>query len=139
MTSITFQVPGEPRGKGRPRFAKGRTYTDAATASYENLIALACKAARNGQEPFDGPVAVWITATLQPPRSVSKKSRALMLLDNPKHRPTKRPDVENIAKAALDGMNQIAFRDDAQVARLIITKRWGEEPGLTITVQEMLS
>lgn len=36
---VDFTVPGEPRGKGRPRFSKsGHTYTDSETRAYENKI-----------------------------------------------------------------------------------------------------
>lgn len=36
---LTFTVPGEPRGKGRPRFSGGRAYTDSETRAYERKIA----------------------------------------------------------------------------------------------------
>ena len=36
---IEFQVFGEPKGKGRPRFTRfGQTYTPKDTADYEKLI-----------------------------------------------------------------------------------------------------
>ena len=41
---VKFTVCGEPKGKGRPRFAKvgnyTKTYTPKETASYENLVKL---------------------------------------------------------------------------------------------------
>lgn len=141
MASLSFTVPGEPRGKGRPRFvrATGRAYTDAQTASYENRIMLAACAAKGAQgllEPFDGPVVVVCTAYLQTPASASRKRREAMLMD--RLSPTKRPDLENISKALLDGMNGVVYRDDAQVIRLVIDKRWGLEPGLEVSVREHL-
>ena len=36
-----FVVPGEPRGKGRPRVTRNGTYTDSETAAYEKKI-VAC-------------------------------------------------------------------------------------------------
>lgn len=36
---LIFEVPGEPRGKGRPRFTKdGHAYTDSETRAYEKKI-----------------------------------------------------------------------------------------------------
>ena len=36
MSPIVIEIAGEPRGKGRPRFARsGHTYTPAATRAYE--------------------------------------------------------------------------------------------------------
>jgi len=133
---ISFSVPGEPRGKGRPRFAKGRAYTDAATASYENLIAINAKAAMAGREPLATPVDVWVRINMQPPSSASKSRIALMLSGD--LRPIKRPDIENVAKAVLDAMNQIVFRDDAQVCGLRVAKFYDSQPGLTIDVEEVL-
>ena len=40
--SITFEVVGEPKGKGRPRFTRsGHTYTPQATKDYERHISQA--------------------------------------------------------------------------------------------------
>lgn len=39
--SISFSVPGEPVGKGRPRFTRtGHPYTPGKTGSYESLVRL---------------------------------------------------------------------------------------------------
>jgi Holliday junction resolvase RusA-like endonuclease len=130
---ISFVVLGEPKGKGRPRFVRktGHAYTDAQTASYENLIHLACLAVMCAQEPLQGPVAVTITAIMRPPSSASKKRLAAML--GWETYPTKKPDMDNIVKAVMDGMTGVAFRDDAQVVNLTVYKRWGAEPRLDVT------
>ena len=42
VRSISFSVPGEPAGKGRPRFTRtGHPYTPGKTESYESLVRLA--------------------------------------------------------------------------------------------------
>lgn len=42
VRSISFSVPGEPVGKGRPRFTRtGHPYTPGKTESYESLVRLA--------------------------------------------------------------------------------------------------
>ena len=48
--------------------------------------------------------------------------------------PAKKPDVDNIAKAALDGLNGIVWRDDSLIVGLSIKKRYGERPRLEIDV-----
>lgn len=137
-----FTVPGEPRGKGRPRFfvrkggapdAKARvgTFTDNKTASYENLIKLEAQAA--GIILTEGPVTVRVIAYLGVPKSASKKRRAAMLTDA--ERPTRKPDIDNVIKAVLDGLNGVAFADDKQVVGLTISKFWSTEPHLEITVR----
>lgn len=52
-----FQVPGEPVGKGRPRFTRqGRAYTPAKTAKYENLVSLAFQQMYPNHVPFENAV-----------------------------------------------------------------------------------
>lgn len=134
MHRLKFTVPGPPRGKGRPRFAKVggyvRTYTDAATASYENLVALAASEARNGAAPMAGPVTVHMRFAFQRPKSDRKRPIAGIV---PYH--AKRPDLDNLVKAVLDGINQAGvWTDDAQVAEVTALKVYGE-PGCTVLVR----
>jgi len=132
--TIRFTVPGDPRGKGRPKAtARGghaRVYTDAKTRAYEDQIALLAKAAMQGQEPLVGPVHVNVRVLFKPSVSTSKKSREAMMAMEVL--PVKRPDLDNVVKAILDGMNGIAFRDDAQVCSMTAAKRYAETAGVEV-------
>ena len=44
-------------------------------------------------------------------------------------------DLDNIAKAVLDGVKKHVFRDDAQVARLLVERREGERERLIVTIR----
>lgn len=138
MTRVEFTVPGQPRGKGRPRFARRgqhvTTYTDDQTAAYENLVALAYKAA-SGQYHADAPVAVDIAAHYKIPKSASKRRRQAMI--DGAIRPQVKPDIDNVIKAVLDGLNRVAYADDKQVVTLTINKRYAEIPRLEVTVSSM--
>lgn len=136
MSALSFHVPGEPRGKGRPRFvrATGRTYTPAETASYENLVALAAREAMGAQAPLQGPVAISVAAFLQAPRTGPRKRLAAMLSGEAAFAPTKKPDADNLLKICADSLNGIAYRDDAQIVSASITKHWSLTPGLWVTV-----
>lgn len=133
---IEIRVPGQPQGKGRARFAKigghMRAYTPEKTVAYESLIALAAVDAMKGCEQIAGPVDLRIAAVFQMPKSWSQKKRLAALLAPEWH--TGKPDGDNILKAVGDGLNGIVWRDDAQVARCSISKAYGENPGLTVTV-----
>lgn len=51
-----------------------------------------------------------------------------------------RPDVDNLAKAVMDGLNQLAWKDDSQIVDLRITKRYtrpDECPYVRITIERM--
>lgn len=135
-SAVNFTIPGEPRGKGRPRatrFGKGvRLYTDAKTASYEGLIAYAAQQALAGREPLDGPLVVTVLVRLAPPASASKKARAAMLAGEIP--PTKKPDLDNIVKAVLDGCNGVAFRDDALVCWINAGKVYAPAAGVDVVI-----
>lgn len=133
MSVVAFSIPGQVRGKGRPRFGNGRTYTDAKTASYEALVGWYAAQAMQGRAPFAGPLALVITARIEPPASASKTARAEMLAG--RQAPAKRPDLDNIIKAVLDGCNAVAFRDDAQVVALTAAKAYGLIAGVDVLLQ----
>ena len=62
-----------------------------------------------------GPVAVNITFHMPKPKSARKKDIW----------PAKRPDIDKLARAVLDGLTGIAFKDDAQVVDLTVLKIYG--------------
>ena len=117
---ITFTIPGKPFGKQRPRATRqGRMYTPAQTVAFETVVRQV--GIEHFPTPLTGPVRVTIIATFIPAASWSKAKRAENL-----HRPhTQKPDLDNCAKAILDGLNRIAFADDGQVAEISARKVWG--------------
>ncbi|MEI6439029.1 MAG: RusA family crossover junction endodeoxyribonuclease [Alphaproteobacteria bacterium] len=134
---ITFTVPGIARGKGRPRVARRGAhvalYTDAKTASYEGLVAMAAQAALAGQAPLNGPVIMTMLVRIAPPQSISKSARQAML--SGQFAPTKKPDLDNVTKAILDGCNGVAFQDDKQVVEIYAAKIFAEVAGVDVTLK----
>lgn len=56
--------------------------------------------------------------------------------------PAKKPDIDNIVKAVLDALNEVAYRDDTQVVELQVRKQYSERPRLEICnerLEEFLS
>lgn len=132
---LKLVIDGVPVPKGRPRFTKaGVAYTPAKTRAYEKQAAIIADIGMraNGLKMFECPVTVMATAYLQLPKSMTKKDRAAALSGT--LLPAKKPDVDNIAKAALDGLNGIVWRDDALICGLSIKKLYGERPRLEIDV-----
>lgn len=131
---VVFIVKGEPRGKARPRFTKnGHTYTDDKTKQYESLVAWSYRNIAKGYK-FTSPVKVIIMAHFKTPKR-SKKAVGDML--NGHILPTKKPDVDNIAKIILDGLNGIAWDDDTQVVDLSVSKYYSEEPRVAVMIEEI--
>ena len=132
-SDICFVVKGDPRGKGRPRFTKsGHAYTDENTKQYESLVAWSYRMASGYK--FTSPVRVTIMAHFKPPNK-SKKVVGDMLDGH--ILPTKKPDVDNIAKIILDGLNGIAWDDDTQVVELIVSKHYSKEPRVAVMIEEL--
>lgn len=132
---VIFSVEGDPVGKARPRFAKGRTYTPKKSADYEKRISDKAREAMGSSDPLDTPVAVYIYANHAIPASYSKKRRQDCL--NRLERPNK-PDLDNTAKAFLDAMNGIVYKDDVQVVSLHVTKRYETIASVHVCVREEL-
>jgi Holliday junction resolvase RusA-like endonuclease len=128
---ITFEIPGEPMGKQRPKFGKGFTYTPEKTVNYETLV----KMEYHNQvgKMLDGEIKATINAFYAIPKSASKKKSDLMCIRA--IRPTKKPDMDNIAKIVLDSLNGIAYKDDSQVVDLVVRKYYSDVPGVTVILE----
>lgn len=85
-------------------------------------------------DPIEGPIRLSLVFRLPAPKSTPKK-RLASLLDG-SVRPLKRPDLDNLGKSVLDGMNGIVYRDDAQVVTMCSKKIYSEIPGVDICVME---
>ena len=137
---LMYTVYGEPVGKGRPRFARRgnfvSTYTPQKTKSYEDEIRMMAKAAMGSTEVLETPVTVAIYIRVGIPTSFSKQKRKDALSGIIK--PTKKPDLDNIAKCFLDSMNEIVYLDDKQVVSLHVTKVYAETPAVEVMVKEDL-
>lgn len=137
--TVVFTIPGDPVAKGRAKLSTvngmARAYTPAKTRKYENLVCLAAEQAMAGRAPFDGPLSVQITVLLAVPESWSgKKKKAALAYEV---LPTKRPDLDNFTKAVLDGMNAVAFTDDARIVDLIVKKRYSDAPRVVVEISKI--
>lgn len=132
-----FTVPGEPVGKGRPRFNRysGKAFTPEKTVNYENLVRLEYQM-QVKEEPFPEKVMLrlLIKAYFGIPKSASKKARSQMI--SLEQRPVKKPDMDNIIKAVADALNHIAYYDDSQIVSTTIEKYYAEQPRIEVTIEE---
>lgn len=136
MTVITFHIPGQPQGKGRARVGKinghARMFTPAKTVAYEGLIAHCAHQAMQGRALLEGPCAVTLDIVLQIPASWSNRKQAQAEAGSIK--PTTKPDASNVLKAIEDGCNGVVWKDDAQAVQVTMAKRYGANPGVTVTI-----
>lgn len=135
---MQFIIPGQPQGKGRPKFARQgnfvHTYTPKKTADYEKLIQQEFKI-QCGNVFFSKGIAlnVSVCAFFEIPKSTSKKQAERMLSGD--ILPMKKPDIDNIAKVILDALNGVLYADDSQIIELNISKQYGETPSVVVNVK----
>lgn len=137
--AIRFIVPGEPKGKARPRIftnkaGDSQAITPQDTLSYENLVKWIFNNTQESKK-LQGEIEAKIVAMYPIPKAMTKKNR--QLIDEGKLHPTKKPDLDNVAKIILDSLNKIAFDDDSQVTRLIVEKHFSDEPRVEVTLREL--
>ena len=131
-----FEVIGKIVGKERPRvnMYSGMVYTPGKTKDYETLIQQSFKIKYKNFMQLEGRISVEIIAYLAIPKS-AKKSEIPKMLDN-EISPTKKPDVDNITKSVLDAMNNFVFKDDNQVSKVAVEKRYGNIEKIVVKVEE---
>ena len=146
VVEVRFSVPGEPEGKGRPRFSTGysgrggrafvRVHTPMQTVNYENLVKVEYEnAARGFMFPDNAMLDMRIVAYYGVPKSDSKKKREQKL--NGEIRPTKKPDADNVVKSVADALNGIAYKDDTQIVDCQIRKFYSDKPRVEVRIIEI--
>lgn len=137
MREFTFFIPGPPKGKARPRVVHGHAYTPESTVQYEKQVQQAWrKVAGEWKAEKTQPLALFVSAFYPVPASHSKKRREQELTNF--ELPTKKPDIDNILKIVMDGLNGVAYDDDKQVVEVIMRKRFSEIPGVVVTLKEVV-
>lgn len=127
-------IPGQPQGKQRPRHAMtGAVYTPTETKRYERTVAAIWHDSRG--ETLHGAVRLDVVAGYGIPKSTPKSARAAML--DGTRVPAKKPDIDNVLKIIMDGLNGEAYDDDKQVVIASIRKVYAEEPAVVVRVTEL--
>jgi len=132
---IQFTIPGVPKAKGRPRFRTfGKfvsTYTDSKTVKAENNIRSIFERLKNLPKIANyTPVNIDIEFQMAIPSSISKKKR--LELNNQFH--IKKPDIDNLCKSVLDGLNEVAYTDDSLISKLSCEKFYSNEPKTVVNI-----
>lgn len=131
----TFEIHEKAIGKERPRYSAitHRMYTPIKTSTFEEKVKNAFLAKYNIQtEPTEKPLKAIIKVQFMPPESLSK-SKKNALLFTPYD---KKPDCDNLAKAILDSLNGLAYKDDKQITYLSIEKIYGLENKIEVNLEE---
>lgn len=116
--SVRFFVAGkpEPQGSSRAFVVNGKPVITSANKNLKDWRTLVALAGMGHAKMHDGPVEVVLHFYLPRPVSLPKKVT----------RHTKRPDVDKLARACLDAMTGVFFKDDSQVVALEAYKDYAD-------------
>ena len=148
MSTLTFQIAGEPKGQPRPRaFARkmgsvhvARFYDSDVADAWKRQVALAVIHAVNVSKWALTKAPVVIELRFAVPRPKSHSGAKGLKTSAPEFHAGK-PDVDNLAKLILDQItkNGRIWRDDSQVVSLRCDKFWtvGNEKGCSVMITEL--
>ena len=149
MTFHSFLVRGLPAPQGSKRAIVNRfsgraalIESSARVKPWRADIREAATTEMRGGAPSSGPLSVSIAFVFPRPKSHfgSGRNASIQKESAPKHH-TGKPDLDKLARAALDAMTGIVYLDDAQIVQLHLSKRYpgpGDGPvaasgGMTVT------
>ena len=138
-----FTIPGEPRGKGRPRFRAYKqpvtgkvitqTYTDNETKAYEERVKWEYRRQCSGIRFQEGEILdLRLVAYYTIPKSETRAMKTAMQAGV--IRPTKTPDCDNVLKAVADALNKLAYPDDKNIVDCQIRKYYSHQPRVEVTI-----
>lgn len=128
---LTFTVKGKPQAKQRPRRGHGgRFYTPQKTLDYEENVKASFLADTKLKAPIkDAPLIIRCDFYFKVPKSYTKKRKTAIKEHEELY--TKKPDVDNLIKAILDGLNGVAYEDDNQVVGVTGVKHYAKNKPYT--------
>lgn len=119
----SIEINARPFPKERPRLSKFAVYTPKKTTDYEKLIAYEWKR-RYKDLILTGAVKLDLVFVFKKAKTCKKTLH------------TQRPDIDNLQKSILDGLNKVAFVDDCQVVELNSKKLFASTDAVLIMITE---
>lgn len=119
----SIEINTRPIPKQRPRLSKFSVYTPKKTKTFENLIAYEWKNKYKGLI-LKGAVKLDLVFVFKKAKTCKKTLH------------TQRPDIDNLLKSILDGLNKVAFIDDCQVVELNSKKLFASTDAVLIMITE---
>lgn len=132
MRELFFKIPGKPVGKARPRWANGHMFTPSRTREYEEEVKKCYVEAGGEKAEGNAPIQISVHCFFKPPKSASKAKKKMML--DWDIVPTVKPDIDNVLKIVMDGLNGVAYEDDKQVISCSCYKAYKDEECVEVIV-----
>lgn len=130
MESVTFFVAGRPAPQGSKRHVGGGRLVESSKAVGPWRDAVRTEGQHLDLPSLAGPVAVVLVFTLPRPAAHWRtgKHEGELRATAPRF-PAKRPDLDKLVRATLDGLTSAGlYHDDSQVVDLVAAKRYPHYP-----------
>lgn len=122
-------IPGRAAPQGSKRHVGGGILVESSKAVGPWRTLVSWHVAQTFTDaPLDGPLAVEIDFVMPRPVATPKRRTPPAI---------KKPDVDKLARAVLDALTRIVWRDDSQIVDMHVTKRLAEldeQPGARIRI-----
>ena len=131
---MEFFISGTPAPQGSKKgFIRGGRVvlveSSAKVKPWRETVATTAKA--RIRAPYEGAICLKVTFVMPRTKAMRNKPAPPM---------TQRPDLDKLLRSTADGLSGAAYTDDAQIVRIIATKRRaapGEATGAHITITEI--
>jgi Holliday junction resolvase RusA-like endonuclease len=149
LRSVSFTVVGRPQQKGsktsrwahRPGGGVNVWQVDVnekALKPWAAAVSAQAAAAFGSDELIRGPVEVRLTFCFARPKSHYGSGRnALRVKESAPQEMITTPDIDKLARAALDALTGVVIADDSQVVSLILRKRYGTPERMIVALTEL--
>lgn len=114
--SIYFTINEKPVAKARPRTGRFGIYTPQKTKQFEQIVALKFKSKYPNHKLIDYPISLEIVFYYPPPKHWSQEKKYSLCCKATK------PDIDNLIKSVLDGMNNVVYTDDKLIYKITASK-----------------
>lgn len=125
---LSFEIPAVPklRPRATTRGSFVRMYKPEKLKNFEESIQELARTQMVGSEMFTGPLTVSFNFVLKKPKSVKRPY------------PSVKPDLSNLIKSVEDGLNGVAWKDDALICAISASKRYGNEDLIVVKIDNIL-
>lgn len=130
--TFSLRVYGLPVPQGRPRATvragHAHVYERREDKDWKAVVkaqVIAALMADPRGMPWDGALSLSLRFHLARPASLPRKVVYHV----------KKPDADNLAKAVKDAMTGLVYRDDSQIVALMVSKVYGDQPGVAIDAE----
>lgn len=130
----TILFNGKVVPKGRPRVGKNAVYTPEKTRQFETAVKEAGKEQMAAQKKWALSGSVEVDLTIYDEIPASWESWMKVLGVSQYTFKNDRSDLDNKAKAIFDALNGVAYKDDKQIVRMIVSRRYSDHDGFRLKV-----